>query len=102
MASRKFHFHHGRHGTVLMIRVTAHASRNGITETQPDGSLCVSLTSAVENNSALVAFLSDTLSVAPSQIELVAGEGGAEKLVSILDVDKEEIQRLIDNAWNRR
>jgi len=53
------------------------------------------LTSSSEEskaNAALVKFLSEILEISSSQIEIVAGSAGPDKLVSILDVDAGVVQ----------
>ena len=98
MESRKFRLHDGRRGVALAVRVTPRASRNEITEIQPDGTVKVRLTAPpdTEANTALVAFLSEVLGVPPNKFEVVAGEAGRDKLLSVLDIEKEEVhQRLL-------
>jgi len=98
MESRKFRLHDGRRGVALAVRVTPRASRNEITEIQPDGTVKVRLTAApdAEANKALVAFLSEVLGVPANKFEVVAGESGRDKLLSVLDIEKEEVhQRLL-------
>ena len=46
-------------------------------------------------NEELIKFLSEVLGVAKSQMEIVAGEKGRDKLVSILDMDSEEVHKKI-------
>jgi uncharacterized protein (TIGR00251 family) len=99
MGSRSYHLHDGRRGAALAVRVTPRASRNEITEIQPDGTVKIRLTAAPvdgEANKALVAFLSDVLGVPPSNLDIVAGLSGKDKLVAVLDMDSEEVhQRLL-------
>jgi len=98
MESRKFRLHDGRRGVALAVRVTPRASRNEITEIQPDGTVKVRLTAPpdAEANKALVAFLSEVLGVPASKFEVVAGENGRDKLLSVLDIEKDEVhQRLL-------
>jgi len=99
MASRKFHLHDGRRGSALAVRVTPRASRNEITEIQSDGTVKVRLTAVPvegEANQALIVFLAEVLGVAPSKLDIVAGLSGKDKLISVLDMDKDEVhQRLV-------
>jgi uncharacterized protein (TIGR00251 family) len=99
MASRKFHLHDGRRGSALAVRVTPRASRNEITEIQSDGTVKVRLAAVPvegEANQALIVFLADVLGVAPSKLDIVAGLNGKDKLISVLDMDKDEVhQRLV-------
>ncbi len=95
---RKFRFHNGKSGAALAIRVTPRASRDEIAEVMPDGSIRVRLTAPpVEGkaNKALIKFLAKVLGVAPSRLEIIAGETGRDKLISVLDMDAETAQRKI-------
>lgn len=98
MAPRNFHLHDGKKGAALAIRVTPRASRNEIVEILSDGTVRIRLTAPpVEDkaNQALVKYLADILAVTPSRIEIVAGATGRDKLVSILDMDAEDVHRII-------
>ncbi len=95
---RAFRFHNGKRGSALAIRVTPRASRDEIAEILSDGTIRVRLTAPpVEGkaNRALIKFLSKVLGVAPSRLEIVAGENGRDKLVSIVDMDVETAQEKI-------
>lgn len=101
MSPRKYHLHSGQKGAALAIRVTPRASRNEIVEILSDGTVKIRLTSPpVEGkaNEALIKFLADILGVAQSKIDIVAGETGRDKLVSILDLDAETVHaRILEN-----
>jgi len=96
MASRKFHLHDGKLGAALAVRVTPRATRNEITEIQSDGTVKVRLTAPPvegEANKALVVFLAEVLGCAPTKLDIVAGLSGKDKLVSVLDMDNNEVHR---------
>lgn len=98
MESRQFKLHDGRRGSALAVRVTPRASRNEITEIQVDGTVKVRLTSPPvdgEANQALVNFMAEVLGTTSNKIEIVAGLSGKDKLISILDIEKDEVQRRI-------
>lgn len=98
MESRRFYLHDGRTGSALAIRVTPRARRNEISEILNDGTVKVRLTSSSDENKAneaLVKFLAEVLGISRSQIEIVAGSAGRDKLVSILDVDAGTVQERI-------
>jgi uncharacterized protein (TIGR00251 family) len=91
-------FSNGKHGAALPVRVTPRASRNEIVEILSDNTVKIRLTAPpVENkaNSELIAFLSDVLDIPKSRMEIVAGEKGRDKLVSIEDMDVEEVHKRI-------
>ena len=98
MASRKFHLHDGQRGAALAVRVTPRASRNEITEIQSDGTVKVRLTAPpVEGdaNKALIVFMAEVLGVPPSKLDIVAGLSGKDKLISVLDMDMDEVHRRV-------
>jgi uncharacterized protein (TIGR00251 family) len=98
MASRKFHLHDGRRGAALAVRVTPRASRNEITEIQSDGTVKVRLTALPvegEANKALVEFMAEVLGVPSSKLDIVAGLSGKDKLISVLDMDMDEVHRRV-------
>ncbi|MCW5875808.1 MAG: DUF167 domain-containing protein [Anaerolineales bacterium] len=88
----------GRRGAALAIRVTPRARRDEIVEVLPDQTIKIRLTAPpVEGkaNEALIGFLSKVLDVSRSRIEIIAGDTGRDKLVSILDMDSSEAQARI-------
>jgi uncharacterized protein YggU (UPF0235/DUF167 family) len=98
MGSRKFHLHDGRRGTAFAVRVTPRASRNEITEIMPDGTVKVRLTAPLaegEGNKALTQFMAEVLGVTFSQIDIIGGVSGNDKLLSVLDIDTDEAHQRI-------
>jgi uncharacterized protein (TIGR00251 family) len=90
--TRQFVLHDGKRGSALALRITPRASRNQIVGLLEDGTIKVQLAStpdADESNQALLAFLSEVLGVPKARVEIVAGETGRDKLVSVLDMDSE-------------
>jgi uncharacterized protein (TIGR00251 family) len=98
MADRKFRLHDGKKGAALAVRVTTRASKNQIVGAMSDGTIKIRITAApVEGqaNDELVKFLSDVLGVVKSRIDIVAGETGRDKLISVLDMDAETLHKKI-------
>jgi uncharacterized protein (TIGR00251 family) len=90
MRNRSFHLHDGKKGAALAIRVTPRASKNEIVDILSDGTVKVHLTAPpVEGkaNAELLKFLAKVLDVKVNQLELVAGIGGRDKLISVIDMD---------------
>lgn len=82
---------------MLGVRVQPRASRNEAA-LQPDGSLKVRLTAPPVDgaaNEALVKFLADTFSVSRSQVELVSGQTGRQKIVRISGINSGDIERVL-------
>ena len=95
---RAFHLHNGRRGAAITVRVIPRSSRNEIAEIQADGTIKIRLTAApVEGqaNKALIEYLAEILDVAKSKIEIVAGHSGRDKLITILDLDSDTVQKKI-------
>jgi len=90
MSNRKFQMHGGQKGSALAIRVTPRASSNEIAEVLDDGTIRVRLAAPPtddEANEALITYLSEILGVAESRLDIVAGNIGRDKLISIVDMD---------------
>lgn len=96
--SHKFNLHDGDSGSAIAVRVIPRSSRNEIAEIMEDGLVKIRLTAApIEGkaNLALINYLADLLSIAPSRIEIVAGHTGKDKLVTIIGLTAEEVQKSI-------
>lgn len=96
---RKFRLHDGKKGAALTIRVTPRARKSEIGGVLADGTLRIRVQQPpVEGkaNRALLEFLSDLLGVRKSRIEIVAGEHGLDKIVSITDMTSDEVQAKIE------
>jgi uncharacterized protein (TIGR00251 family) len=95
---RKFRLHDGKRGAALTIRVTPRARKTEFSGLMEDGTLRIRVSAPpVEGkaNRALIKFLSKVLKVRKNQIEIVAGEKGLDKIVSILDMSAEQVQEKI-------
>jgi uncharacterized protein len=98
MTPREFHLHDGKKGAALALRVTPRASKNEIVEVLSDGTVKIHLTAPpVEGkaNEALLKFLSDILDVPVSCLDIVAGAGGRDKLISVTDMDASVLHKKI-------
>jgi len=99
MADRKFELHDGQKGSALAVRVTPRASRNEVVELLEDGTVRVRLATSPadeEANAALLVFLAEILGVPESNLDIVAGVIGRDKLISIVDMDVETAtQRIV-------
>ncbi|CAG1014328.1 hypothetical protein ANAEL_04951 [Anaerolineales bacterium] len=96
--SRKYELHSGRRGAALGVRVTPRASRNQIVGVLNDSTIKVHLVcgpSDEEINAELLAYLAQVLGVPKSRVEIVAGENGRDKLISVLDMDVETTHQRI-------
>ncbi len=96
--TRKFVLHSGQRGSALAVRITPRASRNQIVGVLSDGTVKVHLASEPADdvlNVELIGYLSEVLGVPKTRVEVVAGENGRDKLVSILDMDVETAHQRI-------
>lgn len=98
MASRKYNLHDGKVGSAISVRLTSKASRNAVAGIMENGTVKVYVTAAPtngEDNEALIKLLADILSVPESKVEIVAGNTGRDKILSVLGLDAITLTRLI-------
>jgi len=98
MTQRNYKLHDGKKGAALAVRVTTRASKNQIVGALNDGTIKVRITAAPtegQANDELIKFLSGVLGIAKSRIEIVAGNTGRDKLISVLDMDAETLHKKI-------
>ena len=98
MKEREFNLHDGKMGSAITVRITPKSSQNGISEILDNGTIKIRLTApATEEkiNRELILFLAEVLKVDPSQLEIVAGFSGKDKLVTITNLSKETVQERI-------
>ena len=98
MKARPFHIHDGKTGSALAVRVLPRSSRNEVVEVLKDGTVKIRLTSPPVDgkaNQALIDFLADILHVSRSDIEIIAGHTGRNKLISIINMDANTMEQRI-------
>ncbi|MCZ2126954.1 MAG: DUF167 domain-containing protein [Anaerolineales bacterium] len=96
--TREYVLHDGKRGSALALRITPRASQNQIVGILDDGTVKVHLTadpSDKDMNGEVVAFLAEVLGVPKNCLEVVAGENGRDKLLSVLDMDVETAHQRI-------
>ncbi len=84
----------------LTVRIQPRASRNGI-QALEDGSWKIRLTAPPVDgaaNEALVKYLSETLEVAKTQVAIVSGHTGRQKIIRIEGLTKEAVTALLKEA----
>ena len=95
---KTYHLHDSKGGSALAVRVTPRSRKNEIVEVMDNGTVRIRLTTSPdkqEMNRALIEFLAQVLEVPSNRIEIVAGESGREKLVSIIDLDASTVQQRV-------
>jgi uncharacterized protein (TIGR00251 family) len=83
----------------LAVRIQPRASKNEITR-MDDGRLKIRLTAPPVDgaaNEALVTFLADRFRVGRSQVEIVSGHKGREKVIRITGIGGDAVQRLLNS-----
>lgn len=98
---RKFKLHDGEHGAALTVRVTPRARKTEFAGIMEDGILRIRVQQPpVEGkaNDALISFLSKVLGVRKNRIEIVAGEHGLDKIISVIDMTAAEVESRIQ-GW---
>ncbi len=98
MSQRNYKLHNGKKGAALAIRVTTRAKENKIIGALSDGTVKMHIAADPtegQANNELVNFLAVILGVGKDQIEVVAGDTGRDKLVSVLDMDSETLHKKI-------
>ena len=97
---RMFKLHNGVRGAALTVRVTPRARRTEVAGILDDGTLRIRVTAPpVEGkaNAALLEFLAEVLGTRKSRIEIVAGEKGLDKIVTIAGMAAHDVQRKLQD-----
>jgi uncharacterized protein (TIGR00251 family) len=95
---RRFRFHDGRTGSAMAVHVTPRSRKNELTGISPDGTLRVRLTAPpVEGaaNKALLELLARVLGVRAGALEIIAGEKGKDKIISVVDLDAHTVEERV-------
>lgn len=98
MKDRNFHLHDGSMGAAITVHVVPGSPQDAVNHIMGDGTVVIDLAgpkNQEHTNEALIQFLANVLQINPSQLEIVGGLAGSDKLISILDVDKETVQARI-------
>jgi hypothetical protein len=97
---RTFKLHSGKSGAALTLRVTPRARKTEFAGVLEDGILRVRVAAPpVEGkaNAELLAFLAKVLGVRKSRIDIVVGQRGLDKIVSVLDLSADEVHTRIQD-----
>jgi uncharacterized protein (TIGR00251 family) len=95
---RNFNITDASRGAAFTVKIVPKATKTEIVGIQEDGTIKIRLMSPpVEGqaNEELIAFLAEFLNVSPTDIEIVAGLDSRKKLISVLNVQAEDIDRLV-------
>ena len=96
MARRQFRFHDGGKGAALAVRLKYTRGKSSFSKVFKDGTILINLKKDEgEVNARLINFISRELNVPLERIEIIAGEDGDKKLLSVIDMKPKEIQKMI-------
>lgn len=98
---RKFKLHDGKQGAAMTVRVTPRASKTTFGGVLEDGTVRVRVSAPPlegRANKALIKFIAEVLGVSKSRVEIVAGEKGLDKILSIIDMNAEQVEERI-RGW---
>lgn len=102
MSDRKFEITDAKSGAAFPVRVTTRATESEIVGVDDENILRVRLVAspagAPEANKELISLLAKFLEVEESKVEIVAGEEGREKLITIEGVDVAMIETKLNQA----
>lgn len=98
---RKFEIKDAVGGAAFSVRIVTRAARAELAGVQDDGVLKIRLTSSPSDtdavNNELLNFLAQLLTVEVSAIEIVAGLGSREKLISVEGINPVQLEALISS-----
>lgn len=98
MKEHEFNLHDGKTGAAITVHVIPGSSHMAIDKILDDGTVTVRLVGAqseASSNQALTDFLADVLKVQSSQVEIIGGVSGCDKLITIIGLDKDIVQARI-------
>jgi uncharacterized protein YggU (UPF0235/DUF167 family) len=93
---RKFNLHEGKKGSAITVHVVPGMAEKKIVEVKDDGTLVVEMDTkdvAGKTNQLLVKYFASILDVTQDDIEVVAGSEGADKLISIINTNTDEVNK---------
>ena len=88
-------FENAKSGSAVTVKVTPHARQTGLLGVMDDGTLKIQVAAPAEEgraNDMLVAYLASALGIAPSEIDIVAGQTSERKLISLVGITPREVE----------
>ncbi|MGB2894970.1 MAG: DUF167 domain-containing protein [Anaerolineales bacterium] len=101
---REFKLHNGKRGAALTVRVTPRARKTEFGGILEDGTVRIRVAAPpVEGkaNRAVIAFLAKALGIRKNKIEIVAGERGLDKIISIDGISADKVEEQIKANLDR-
>lgn len=87
----------------IKVRVIPRAQKTEIYEVLSDGTYKIRVKEKPEKsqaNKALIKYLSTVLKIPRSSVRIISGDTARQKLISIQDIEKEQIDILLSDAMN--
>jgi uncharacterized protein (TIGR00251 family) len=91
-------FTNAKHGAAITVKVMPRAKHTELAGLMDDGTLKIRLAAPPVDgaaNKALIEYLAQTLGIAKSQIEIIAGETSERKLISLLGISADEVDAIV-------
>jgi len=96
MEGRNFEFHDGEKGAAIAVHIKRKKGTSCFQRVQKDGSVVVQMeTGGGDLNEKLIKFLASELNIPRKKFQIIAGEDGSKKLISILDTKPKQVQKRI-------
>ena len=96
MIGRDFKFHDGKKGAALAIRIIKNSKEDMIHRVLKDGTVVIHLKgNDKEPSKKLIKYLASELNMDTGRFGIIEVKDGVEVLLSILDIEPGEIQKLI-------
>lgn len=99
---RKFEITDAKGGAAFTVRVVTRATETEIVGLQEDGSLKIRLQASPagdpQANKELVEYIAEKLDVPLEKIEIVAGQDGRDKLVSVEGISTDDVETKLSGS----
>jgi uncharacterized protein YggU (UPF0235/DUF167 family) len=94
----KFHLNHGEGGTAIAVHIVRRAGKTVLIRVTDEGTIHIQLAGPETNdhcNQELLDYLAGILKVSVKQLEIVGGEKGDDKIITILHLDSAAVEERI-------
>ena len=96
MIGREFRFHDGRKGAALAVRIIKESKTDMIRKVLKDGTVVVHLKgNPGDLSDSLINYMATELDVDRRRFDVIEVKDGVDVLLSVLDIEPGEIQKLI-------
>ena len=95
---RKPQFSDAKRGAAITVKVTPRAKKTAVAGLMDDGTIKIKIAAPPVDgaaNKALIEFLSETLGLPKSQVDIVAGETSERKLISLVGISPDKVDSIL-------